>query len=145
MTSFNIRVYGFLIKGEEVLVSDEREYGTQFTKFPGGGLELGEGVVDCLIREFQEECQITIDIVKHIHTSEQYVRSAFNDSQVIAVHYLVQSDETPKGRFVDRPFDFETAEEPNQVFRWVPIEKLAPEELTFEMDRVSWRKFLAQR
>ena len=44
MPLFNVRVYGLLINNQnEVLVSDEQEYGMRFTKFPGGGLEYGEG------------------------------------------------------------------------------------------------------
>ena len=41
---FNIRVYGILINDKkQVLVSDEFIRGGYYTKFPGGGLELGEG------------------------------------------------------------------------------------------------------
>ena len=49
MKRFNIRVYGILINDRnELLVSDELIKGLQFTKFPGGGLEWGEGTMDCL-------------------------------------------------------------------------------------------------
>jgi hypothetical protein len=42
---FNIRVYGLLInKQQEVLVTDEYRIGMYMTKFPGGGLEYGEGL-----------------------------------------------------------------------------------------------------
>ena len=53
MYPFNVRVYGLLINDKnEILISDEQEYGTRFTKFPGGGLEFGEGLIDGLKREF---------------------------------------------------------------------------------------------
>ena len=53
---FNIRVYGIVVNDRnELLVSDELVKGMQFTKFPGGGLEWGEGTQDCLVREFREE------------------------------------------------------------------------------------------
>lgn len=66
MPSFNVRVYGLLINDKrEVLISDEKEYGTLFSKFPGGGLEYGEGLIDGLKREFLEECDMEIDVVKH--------------------------------------------------------------------------------
>jgi len=49
MYQFNVRVYGLLINDrQEILISDEQEYGIQFTKFPGGGLEYGEGLTDGL-------------------------------------------------------------------------------------------------
>ena len=49
LSMFNIRVYGILINEQkQVLVSDEFIRGNYYTKFPGGGLELGEGTRDCL-------------------------------------------------------------------------------------------------
>jgi ADP-ribose pyrophosphatase YjhB (NUDIX family) len=45
----NIRVYGLLINHQnEILLVDEQIDDFKFTKFPGGGLELGEGTTDCL-------------------------------------------------------------------------------------------------
>ena len=41
---FNLRVYGILLgENKQVLVSDEFIRGSYYTKFPGGGLEFGEG------------------------------------------------------------------------------------------------------
>ena len=49
MALFNVRVYGILIdSNKRLLVSDEFIRGNYFTKFPGGGLEFGEGTRDCL-------------------------------------------------------------------------------------------------
>ena len=53
---FNIRVYGILVNDQDqVLVADEYIRGGYYTKFPGGGLEFGEGTRDWLKREFKEE------------------------------------------------------------------------------------------
>ena len=39
MAIFNVRAYGLLVnEANQILVSDEKEYGRLFTKFPGGGL-----------------------------------------------------------------------------------------------------------
>lgn len=143
---FNIRVYGILINdANEVLLSDERRDGFEFTKFPGGGLEYGEGLLDGLAREFREECQLAIEIIRHVHTTEEFVRSAFNASQVIAVHYLVTSQYNPQGRFAHRRFDFRDDTGDIQVFRWVPLDELDATELTFDTDKSAWTAFLAQR
>ena len=65
--SFNLRVYGILINEQnQLLVSDEYIRGMKITKFPGGGLEFGEGTRDCLKREFLEESKnIPSEFVKY--------------------------------------------------------------------------------
>lgn len=56
MARFNLRVYGLVINAqEEILLSDERRGGISFTKFPGGGVNENEGILDALHREFREE------------------------------------------------------------------------------------------
>lgn len=63
---FNIRVYGILIDDEHrVLVSDEYIRGRYYTKFVGGGMEIGEGSIDCLVREFKEEMNLRIKVLDH--------------------------------------------------------------------------------
>ena len=45
------RTYGILInEKQEVLISDEFRFGRYFRKFPGGGVEKGEGILDALKR-----------------------------------------------------------------------------------------------
>lgn len=145
MKHFNVRVYGILLNDmQEVLISDEREYGMEFSKFPGGGLEYGEGLVEGLQREFMEECQLPVDIVRHVYTTDRFLKSAFDDSQVIGVYYLVKSQDDLNCRIGKHPFDFEDDSEPNQVFRWVKLTALRDEDLTFDMDRMAWRAFLTQ-
>src|SRR6202012_5021571 len=92
MALFNVRVYGLLINDRnELLITDEQEYGMRFTKFPGGGLEFGEGLVNGLKREFIEECNAEIEVIEHFYTTDFFVKSAFNNSQVISVYYLVKN------------------------------------------------------
>ena len=69
--TFNIRAYGLLIsKKNEVLISREMVKGNLITKFPGGGLEFGEGLSECLIREFKEELDVDIQIISHFYTTD---------------------------------------------------------------------------
>jgi 8-oxo-dGTP diphosphatase len=63
MYRFNVRVYGILIHEENVLVSDEYIKGKFITKFPGGGLEFGEGTLDCVVREFKEELGLDVEVI----------------------------------------------------------------------------------
>lgn len=136
MGYFNVRVYGLLIdSGNNILISDEQEYGMRFTKFPGGGLELGEGLIDGLKREFMEECNVEIEVSKHFYTTDFYVKSAFNDSQVISVYYTVKNI-TPLNLTVKtKVFDFDGEGDVLQSFRWVNITDLKEEDFPFATDK----------
>src|ERR1700743_313493 len=136
MALFNVRVYGLLInERNEVLISDEQEYGMRFTKFPGGGLELGEGLADGLKREFLEECNCEVEIIKHYYTTDFFVRSAFNDSQVISVYYLVKNTSPLNLIFKTVVFDFDGEGDILQSFRWVKLARLGSEEFLFPTDQ----------
>ncbi|MGN8056569.1 NUDIX domain-containing protein [Pedobacter sp. 22163] len=136
MSYFNVRVYGLLInQNNEVLVSDEEEYGFRFSKFPGGGLELGEGLIDGLKREFMEECDTEIEVLSHFYTTDFFEKSSFNDSQVISVYYIVKEKAPLQLAFKDVIYDFDGEGEILQAFRWVKIEDLNIEDITFKTDK----------
>src|SRR5207344_3401209 len=107
--SFNIRVYGLLINEQrQVLVSDEYIRGDYFTKFPGGGLELGEGTRDCLKREFKEETGLDVIVGDHIYTTDYFQQSAFNpNDQIVSIYYFVKADGLNSLQVKTKVFDFE--------------------------------------
>ena len=134
MSYFNVRVYGLLInENKEVLLSDEREYGMDFTKFPGGGVELGEGLIEALKREFMEECNAEIDVLSHLYTTDFYEKSSFNESQVLSIYYLVKSISPLRLNFKAGVFDFDALS--NQSFRWKKITELQEKDVTFKTDQ----------
>lgn len=91
MKRFNVRVYGLWVNdSKEVLISKEQVRDQEITKFPGGGLEWGEGLVAALVREWKEEMAIDIMVQQHIYTTHFFQPSAFDESQVISVYYRVQ-------------------------------------------------------
>jgi ADP-ribose pyrophosphatase YjhB (NUDIX family) len=136
MYQFNVRVYGLLInERNEILVSDEQEYGMQFTKFPGGGLEYGEGLTDGLKREFIEECNAEIEVLSHFYTTDFFVKSAFNDSQIISVYYMVRNINHLDLNFKTRIFDFDGEGDVLQSFRWIKLEELIEDDFTFPIDK----------
>jgi 8-oxo-dGTP diphosphatase len=106
---FNIRVYGILIKkNKQVLVSDEFIRGMQITKFPGGGLEFGEGTRDCLKREFMEEMNLNVEVGDHIYTTDFFQMSAFNkEHQIISIYYFAKALEEIKVPLREKAFDFD--------------------------------------
>ncbi len=134
MSYFNVRVYGLLInENNEVLLSDEREYGMDFIKFPGGGVELGEGLIEALKREFMEECHVEIEVLSHFYTTDFYEKSSFNESQVISVYYFVKAISALQLNVKTNVFDFEN--QSTQSFRWVKISELMEDDVTFNTDK----------
>ena len=136
MYKFNVRVYGLLINDKnELLLSDEEEYGFRFSKFPGGGLEYGEGLIDALKREFVEECNADVEVLEHFYTTDFFIQSAFNDSQVISVYYFVKPLTDLKLTFKKEIFDFDSDGDLLQAFRWKSIADLHVDDVTFPTDQ----------
>ena len=124
-------------ENNEVLLSDEFVFGMRITKFPGGGVELGEGIVDCLHREAIEELGQDIEILQHFYTTEFFQQGLFkNDVQVVSVYYKAKLKENPKFKISNKPFDFENEIEGSQSFRWVSINEINVEEITLPIDNV---------
>jgi ADP-ribose pyrophosphatase YjhB (NUDIX family) len=136
MKHINVRVYGILIQGNQVLVSDEYIKGNNITKFPGGGLEYGEGTKECLMREFKEELNLNIEIVSHFYTTDFFVNSAFsNQSQIISVYYLVKPLGELDFSISTTVFDFNEVKEGAQSMRWIEIDKVSENDFTFIIDK----------
>ena len=136
MSYFNVRVYGLLVNNNnEVLISDEQSGGRIFSKFPGGGLELGEGLIDALKREFVEECNAEIEVTEHIYTTDFYEQSSFNDSQILSIYYLVKELHPLQLNFKTIAFDFD--EGTLQAFRWVSLDTLNINDVTFKTDQTA--------
>ncbi|HHJ10800.1 MAG TPA: NUDIX domain-containing protein [Bacteroidetes bacterium] len=136
-TRFTIRVYGILLnERQEVLLSDESYMGYRFTKFPGGGLEYGEGTVDCLKREIREETGCNIEIIRHLYTTDFFQESKFHPGiQVVSIYYLARFTEQPSFPVADKPFDFPDGAERGQSFRWLSLKRLTPDTLTLPIDK----------
>lgn len=143
---FIIRVYGIVINEKnEILISDEFEIGTKMTKFPGGGLEYGEGLIDGLKREFREECNNQeLESIEHFYTTDFYQKALFfKNMQLISVYYLVKLKTPLQFRISDKAFDFEIGSNITQSFRWVKINELKEDDITFPIDKFVVRKLKA--
>jgi len=142
---FTIRVYGILInEKKQVLVSDEFIRGNYYTKFPGGGLELGEGTRDCLKREFKEEMDLDVQVEDHIYTTDYFQMSAFNpDDQIISIYYFVNALEVITAPLRDKEFDFDEGQlkiykENNEIetFRFIEWNNFSEESVTLPIDKI---------
>lgn len=135
MKRFTIRIYGVLIQNGAVLVSDEFIHGKHITKFPGGGLEFGEGALDCLKREFREEMNLEVEVSSHLYTTDFFVASAFDENcQVMSIYYLVETFENIAVPFSEKVNDYKID---NNIrgFRWIPLKTLSAEDFSFVIDK----------
>ena len=140
---FIVRVYGIVInENNEVLISDEYEFSTKMTKFPGGGLEFGEGIQDALHREFDEECKgQKIANLRHFYTTDFYQKALFfENAQLISVYFLADLIGPLRFKISDCAYDFEIDGNMQQSFRWVKINALEEDEITFPIDKFVVRK-----
>jgi 8-oxo-dGTP diphosphatase len=132
---YNIRVYGILInKKNEVLLTDEFFHGVHMTKFPGGGMNFGEGPADCLLREALEEFGQEVEIISHVYTTHFFQRSLFfPDQQLISIYYRIKFRETPRIKISTGPSP--EMKDGDFSFRWASVETLTPEDLTLPVDK----------
>lgn len=133
-TSFNIRIYGLLIEQNRLLITKELFVDELIYKFPGGGLEFGEGLHDCLIREFKEELNLDIEVVQHIFTQENFIQSAVNpDDQVLMIYYQVKAK-----NFED--FKVKTSDIKEVI--WKDLNELKAEDLTMPTEQKAVQELL---
>jgi len=140
---FTIRVYGVLLdETKRVLLSDEFIRGDYFTKFPGGGMEFGEGTRDCLKREFKEETGLDVIVGEHIYTTDYYQQSAFNpNDQIMSIYYFVYAENISGLAVQTKVFDFELHQisDPkgqSEVLRWVEWNDLNEDSVSLPIDKI---------
>lgn len=146
MSKFNVRVYGILLSSSnQVLVSDEFIRGKYYTKFPGGGLEFGEGTRDCLKREFKEEMNLDVSVEEHIYTTDIFQMSAFNTAhQLISIYYFVKALQPITVPLRKLAFDFDEQQleiynktEQIETFRFINWDIFSADEVTLPIDKIA--------
>lgn len=97
LKGFNVRVYAVCIENNKLFCIKENFLGIEMIKMPGGGLEFGEGTVECLKREFKEELNLNIEVKDCFYIQEDFVPSLVNDQKQILILYfkidLIHSDQ----------------------------------------------------
>jgi len=145
MSKFNVRVYGILLnEHKQVLVSDEYIRGEYYTKFPGGGLEFGEGTRECLQREFKEEMNLDVSIENHIYTTDIFQMSAFTpEHQIIAIYYFAKALQPITVPIRTAAFDFDEQqlqvyEQTKQIetFRFIDWKNFTADAITLPIDKI---------
>jgi ADP-ribose pyrophosphatase YjhB (NUDIX family) len=143
ISKFNIRVYGIFIRDQKVLMVKENMNGHEFTKFPGGGLEFGEGLLEGLKREIREELDLDCEIGGHFYTTDFFQRSAFYKSeQLISVYYFIDILNCPA--FESFPISFPQSQTHQLEFFWIDIKTIGESDVTFPVDKMIVTKLKAK-
>jgi ADP-ribose pyrophosphatase YjhB (NUDIX family) len=133
---FTIRVYGLLIENEALLLSRENIKGGIYTKLPGGGLEFGEGTLDCLRREFMEEAGIKVNPYQHFYTTENYVKSGFGfQTQVLSIYYRVNTNEAHLLPLGDASNTEEPTKNGQQILYFKKLSELSAADVDLPIDK----------
>ncbi len=133
---FIIRVYGISIYRKHLLVCDEYWFDTYMTKLPGGGLEFGEGTVDCLKRESVEELGQEVDVLSHFYTTDIFQPTRFiPGKQLISIYYLMKLKDPESLPVSKEAFAFEEKKEGAISPRWLPIGSVSEKAFTLPIDQ----------
>ena len=134
---YSIRVYMLIVNSRsEILISDEYLLDMKMVKFPGGGMEYGEGTVDCLQREAMEEFGQQLNNIRHFYTTDYYQKAYFfEDHQLISIYYLADLSDEKRIVTSDKAFDFPELINGQQSFRWVPLAEIKEDDLSFPVDK----------
>lgn len=132
-----VRVYTLIINSNnEILISDEFQLNMRMTKFPGGGMQFGEGTIDCLKREAVEEFGQEIEVLEHFYTTDYFQSTQFyDDAQLLSIYYFAKFIDPIKFKISNKSFNFEQEKNGAQSFRWVKLDDLDINEITFPVDK----------
>ena len=135
MKSFNVRVYGLLVNDQkEILISDEFRFGKAFSKFPGGGLEFGEGLADGLKREFKEEFSLEIEVGDLFFVNDFYQESAFNPNhQMLLFYYWISCTNWQE---IQATREKTVLSEDGETPRWIGLKNISAQTMTFPVDKI---------
>ncbi|MCO6565223.1 MAG: NUDIX hydrolase [Apibacter sp.] len=132
--NLNVRVYGLLVKDNSLMFLNEMYAGKQLLKLPGGGLELGEGTLDTLKREFKEELNLEVTIQEHFYTQDFFLKSKLTpDSQLLTVYYKVDCNNFSNLQIIEKSI--------HEVV-WIPLDKINIDTITLPVDKIVLKKLL---
>ena len=127
----NIRVYAiYLNEKNELMALDEGYAGEKLIKLPGGGLEFGEGTIECLHREFAEELNLKIEVLEHFYTQEDFLVSMFRENeQLLTIYYTVNILNLDELKILDESIE---------KVKWISLHEENP--LPLPIDKIVFEK-----
>jgi ADP-ribose pyrophosphatase YjhB (NUDIX family) len=135
---FLLRVYALLFTDKNhIILSQETYQGKELIKFPGGGVEYGEGLREALSREIREELNLETAPEKweHFYTTDFFQPSAFHErSQIISVYYM-WPEKLNHPMWEKVPDSLASGSARKERFFLLPFPHLTPDILTLPIDR----------
>jgi len=128
--TFRPAVYGIIIQNGKVLLSKQWDG----YDFPGGGIELGETIVEALVREVKEETGLDVSVEKLIACSDSFFKLPFKGNCVQSIHLYFLCTAIggePSTEFFDEQ-EKEYADKPE----WIEIDKAERIKFFNEVDSV---------
>lgn len=89
MNSIRIRVAGILIQDQKILLVRHEKNGKSYFLLPGGGIEYGETASEALIREFNEEVGLSIEVGKLVFVQDSIPPNRHR--HVLNLYFLVET------------------------------------------------------
>ena len=133
---FNIRVYALIIHQDAILILKEPYAGEILYKFPGGGLEFGESLIDGLKRELKEELNLELTEANHFYTQEEFLVSKFRaNEQLLTIYYKTKVDNIENLVRLDQSI---------QELMWIPLNKLSTQHVNLPIDQIVVTKVKAE-
>lgn len=136
LDAFTIRIYGVLVENNKLMRLKEPYWGEILYKLPGGGLEYGEGTLECLARELKEELNLELDTAELFYAQEDFIRSKFKtNEQLFTVYYKITCKNIADLQIIDK-----NIEEVN----WIDLKDLSPDLMTLPVDKIVVEKLLKE-
>lgn len=115
---FRPSVYAIIIHDGKVLMLNNKSNSKLF--FPGGGVNIGEKMMDALRREVKEEVGLEIEIGKFVYFKEHFFYYDPEDSASHRLSFFYLCEPKTFDLLADEDVDDEEAEKP----RWIDMERV---------------------
>jgi ADP-ribose pyrophosphatase YjhB (NUDIX family) len=128
--SWRPSVYGIVIEDGKILLSPQ--FKGKFD-LPGGGVDLGEGLEQAVVREVKEETGIDVEVIKLVGIKSSIFAASHSEGNVyhsILIYYLCRKT---GGELSTEGFD-EYEKQYADIAQWVPTAELDSLELASTVD-----------
>lgn len=112
-----VRPTGILIEDDKILIVKQEVSEQRHWSLPGGALEYGETIEQCLIREMKEETGLDVKVKEMLYICDRFRHL---DNHIVHMTFLIEQlgQKLPSSSF------FHKDEEMNREVKMIPIDEL---------------------